>query len=352
MNNTPANVRLDGLDLARFLALVGMVIVNFDIVMTQGPIPDGDLLSIAKLLQGRAAATFIVLAGIGFGLNAAHDNRDRILGVTLRRAAFLLALGLLNSLIFSADIIHYYAFYFLFGVLFLRALNWLLWVAMAGLVVEFMGMVFLFDYSTGWTWETLQYSGFWTVRGFIRNLFFNGWHPIFPWFAVFLFGLWLSRLVLSARKTQMVLVAGGALGFFAATALSRFLTRWIGPMEAEAVILFTTEPVPPMPLYMLVGGSAAAFIIGICLWLAPKLKTLNFLHLLTVPGRQTLTLYIAHIIIGMSALDLLGLLEGQTHGSALVASLVFCLIAMLFTLVWARFFNRGLLETLMRKLTG
>ena len=32
---------------------------------------------------------------------------------------FLLVLGLLNMLIFDADILHYYAFYFFFGVLLL-----------------------------------------------------------------------------------------------------------------------------------------------------------------------------------------------------------------------------------------
>lgn len=59
--------RLVGLDLARYLAFVGMVVVNFMIVM--GVQADGSFVyTVTSALEGRAAATFVVLAGIGLGL--------------------------------------------------------------------------------------------------------------------------------------------------------------------------------------------------------------------------------------------------------------------------------------------
>ena len=61
------NDRLEGLDLARFLAFVGMVIVNFKIAMG-AETGDGVLNLLTIALEGRAAATFVVLAGIGLGL--------------------------------------------------------------------------------------------------------------------------------------------------------------------------------------------------------------------------------------------------------------------------------------------
>ena len=65
---TSTRGRLDGLDLARYVAFVGMVIVNFKIAM--GAESDGGYLSlITSALEGRAAATFVVLAGIGLGLS-------------------------------------------------------------------------------------------------------------------------------------------------------------------------------------------------------------------------------------------------------------------------------------------
>ena len=59
--------RLDGLDITRYLAFVGMVIVNFKIAMGA----DGDLgfaVSFSSLFEGLAAATFVVLAGVGLAL--------------------------------------------------------------------------------------------------------------------------------------------------------------------------------------------------------------------------------------------------------------------------------------------
>ena len=113
-HQVPKVDRLDGLDLARYVAFVGMVIVNFKIAM--GAENDGGLLSmLTTALEGRAAATFVVLAGIGLGL-AGIRRLDQTIYVTIKRALFLLMIGLLNMTIFDADILHYYAFYFLFGV--------------------------------------------------------------------------------------------------------------------------------------------------------------------------------------------------------------------------------------------
>ena len=51
----------------------------------------------------------------------------------------------------------------------------------------------LFDYETGWNFLVLEYTDFWTFKGFIRNLFYNGFHPVVPWTAFMLFGLWYGK---------------------------------------------------------------------------------------------------------------------------------------------------------------
>ena len=66
-------------------------------------------------LQGRASATFVVLAGIGLGLSS-FKKESQTVNTIVKRSIFLLILGLLNMTIFEGDILHYYAFYFLFGV--------------------------------------------------------------------------------------------------------------------------------------------------------------------------------------------------------------------------------------------
>ena len=89
--NTPNATRLDGLDLARFLAFAGMVIVNFKVVTGTGDngavgtaATDGALGILVGALEGRAVTTFVVLAGVGLGLACLKDI-NRATAVTLRR---------------------------------------------------------------------------------------------------------------------------------------------------------------------------------------------------------------------------------------------------------------------------
>ena len=344
--------RLHGLDLARYLALVGMVIVNFDIVMVHVGEPLYASSRIAESLQGRAAATFVVLAGIGLGIAAKHGKWNQTYLVTLKRAAFLMVIGLLNSLVFDADIIHYYAIYFVIGALLLRSPNFLLWFSIVGLVGGFVALMTVFDYETGWNFEDFSYEGFWTPTGFIRNLFFNGWHPVVPWVAFLLFGIWLSRQKLREKFLQVTLVAAGGTILLLTTFVSRWLIANTADTVPDAEYLFGTSAIPPMPLYMIAGGSAASLIIGVCLLLESRLRSLGILDLLTPAGRQTLTLYIAHILIGMGMLEALGRIGGQTGDAALIASAVFCIAATIYAYLWSRRFRRGPLEFLMRRICG
>ena len=102
--------RLIGLDIARYLAFVGMVLVNFDIAMSYGVQSNqGFFKEFIGQLQGRASATFVVLAGIGLGLSS-FKKESQTVNTTVKRSIFLLILGLLNMTIFEGDILHYYAF--------------------------------------------------------------------------------------------------------------------------------------------------------------------------------------------------------------------------------------------------
>ena len=161
MRKPAENNRLEGLDLARYLAFLGMVIVNFKIAMGAER-SEGFLGVMTSALEGRAAATFVVLAGIGLGLAGVKGERQTIT-VTLRRAVFLLAIGLLNMTIFDADILHYYGVYFLFGLLFLNLSNNRLFIAIALINILSICLIFVFDYEAGWQWENYSYTDFWTI---------------------------------------------------------------------------------------------------------------------------------------------------------------------------------------------
>jgi uncharacterized protein len=349
--NPPAKTRLEGIDLARFLALAGMVVVNFSIVLTD-PNNTADGWSIfAENLQGRSAALFVMLAGIGLGLSAQKGTGANFITVHYKRAAILLGLGLLNMLVFEADIIHFYAFYFAFGVWCVRWSKGQLITGIFTLMLAFSIMILTLNYDAGWDWNTNIYEGFWTPEGFIRNLFFNGWHPVIPWLAFFLWGILLTRFDLYSRKTIFILAAVHGVIFIAISALSAWLVGIVAPVDAEAAYLFGTTPIPPMPFYTLAAGSLAVITIALCLFIAPVLKKIGLLGWFTRPGRQSLTLYAAHIYLGMEAMALFGWMQNQSAKTAIIASIIFCIAAIIYAWIWNKYFKIGPLEALLRNLS-
>ena len=345
-------MRLQGVDIARFVAFVGMVLVNFRIaaeVSTGGGWGGADIGAgntdwpalITGLTEGRAAALFVILAGVGFALGNPAWH------LTLRRALFLFAVGMADMLIFDADILHFYAFYFLVGALFIGATNRTLLLGVAGFVVIGALAQAVLVYDQGWNWDTLVYADFWTVPGFLRHTFYNGWHPVFPWAAFLLFGIWLGRQNLSRFPVQItMLIAGGTVAF---------VTQWSSTFLVELPELgelLGTAPIPPGGLYMISSAATATAVLGGILLITPLLNLLRLDQVLVAPGRMTLTLYAAHILIGMGLLESMDLLSGQLSSFEIFAySVGFVVCAALFALFWLRKFRRGPLEALMRIVT-
>lgn len=331
--------RIEALDAARFLAFCGMVLVNFRIAAQVAPGNDWAS-TLVDALEGRAAALFVVLAGVGVGLS-------RIPGrILLRRAAFLFGLGLLNMTIFDADILHFYALYFVVGAMFLTAAPRSLWLGAVALVALSVAGHLVIDYEQGWDWTTLTYDDLWSVPGFLRNLFFNGWHPVFPWAAYLLIGMAIGRAELHTLCIQHRLIMWG----FGAAVLALFPAMLVSDPDLAA--LLGTQAIPPGPFYILSGAGTACVVIGLLVKLWPMIERTRIAPALTVPGRQSLTLYMAHILIGMGVLGAAGLLDGSLSAPQITAyALFFCALSSGFALLWHRKFKRGPLEAVMRLAT-
>jgi uncharacterized protein len=354
-----------GYDVARALAIFGMVIVNFKVVMgaeTAGP---AWLVWLVSLLDGRAAATFVILAGVGLSLLTQSARRSGDLlalsakrRVLFKRAAFLFCFGLLYTPIWPADILHFYGLYILMGACLLSAADRTLWSLAIVLATTFMLLLMVGDYEKGWEWATLTYTDFWTTAGMLRHLFFNGFHPVIPWTAFLLVGMWLGRRDVGDPRVRRKILAGGLAAALLAEVTSHLLTDWMlnsFPLVNPADIsgLCGTAPMPPTPLYLLSAGGTALVLIVICIFLAERFRSTTWLQQsLTATGQLSLTLYVGHVVIGMGALELLGRLEHQSLSVALGSALVFCTAGVLFAVLWCRFAERGPLEWVLRKLTG
>ncbi len=356
--------RIEGFDLARALAVFGMVVVNFKIAMMgASPSETHPLLSAAGLLEGRAAATFVVLAGVGLALMSnrprlSHDleslRRCRI--SLFKRAALLFVVGLLYTPIWPADILHFYGVFIAVGACLLAASSRTLWAAAAAFTAGFVVLILAFDYERGWNFDTLAYLDLWTAPGMVRHLFFNGFHPAIPWTAFLLLGLIVGRQDLrNPQRRRLVFLSGVAVAAVAEIVshiLIRSFTVGASAEEREVIVaLLGTAPMPPMPLYILAGGGVACAVIAACVSLTERFPGAPVLKPLIATGQLALTLYVAHVIIGMGVLESLGRLENQPAGPTLLAAATFCLLAVVFSTLWRHRFAQGPLEWLVRRIS-
>jgi len=401
-NRDGSSKRLDGLDLARALAVFGMVIVNFKVVMTLASGPDDMygylrfigmemfrpapdpvwLVTFTKLFEGRASATFVTLAGVGIGLMAArvagagqsvprngqsvprngqsvprNGQGVPVRAKLLKRALFLLAAGLTYIAIWPGDILHYYGVYIALATLFLGASGRTLWTAALLAVFLFFAMLVTLDYEKSWNWLTLDYADFWTFSGFCRNTLFNGFHPLFPWIAFLFVGMWLAQRLATGGLNLKKLFWFALAAALASGIVSRRIMgalKWdaetVDPETARA--LFGTASMPPNLFYMVAAGGTALAAISLSLGIAARWPETWWVKLLAATGRLALTLYVAHVVVGMGLLAAIGRLEGQSLAFSVTCALSFCALAVLFAALWTRSFKRGPLEWLMRRLTG
>ncbi|MGH1365592.1 MAG: DUF418 domain-containing protein [Calditrichia bacterium] len=356
--------RIVGYDVARALAVFGMIFVNFKLVMTGYEAHSGWIAWCLSLLEGRAAATFVILAGVGLSLisrrayNASDTTALRHTRfLLLKRALFLFVVGLLYTPIWPADILHFYGLYIAVCAFLLTVSNRrLLWIA-AGFTLGFVVLMLLFDYETGWNWATLEYQNFWTLPGMVRHMFFNGFHPVIPWTSFMIFGMWLGRQdirnKLFRRRLFLISLTVVAITEFTSHQLIRSLSANADQQVYEIIVaLFGTAPMPPMPLYILSAGGTAVILILLSIILTENITETRWVKALISTGQLALTNYFAHVIIGMGALETFGLLESSSVLSSVIASSLFCLLVVLFSYHWQEQFKRGPLEWIIRKCTG
>jgi len=354
--------RIEAYDVARAFAILGMIIVNFKIVMDSNEAGSDTLIFLTSLLEGRAAALFVVLAGVSLSLLsrralASSDpvfRRSTQKGI-LKRSVFLLVFGLILVPIWPADILHFYSLYLAFGAVMLFVSDRRLLLAAVGIICIFPVLFILFDYSIGWDWDTLTMTDFWTVNGITRHLFFNGFHPFFPWAGFLMIGMWLGRQSVQEAQFRRRLLSISLVTLVIAEVSSAVLVTQATPsMGIElAESFFGRAVIPPTIFYMLSASSSALIFILLLVELNQFRPNQSWWKILTKTGQFALTLYVAHIVIGMGIMEIFGWIDsGQTLAFTLVYSFAFYGVCIIFAVLWRRRFLRGPFEALMRRITG
>lgn len=361
--NAKNKQRITGFDLARALAIFGMVIVNFKIAMN-AQTGNALLLNFAELFEGRASALFVILAGVGvtFLTNKARNSTDVALKNSryslIKRGLLLIVIGLIYTPIWPADILHFYGFYFLIAAVLFNANDKILLRSSFIIMLAFPCLMLFFDYEKNWHWLTLTYENFWTFDGMLRHIVFNGFHPIFPWAAFLVFGMWLARQDLSNKLFRAKLLKYALFILIITESLFYYIRVMLGDGSAlalkseEVAFIFSTAIIPPLPQYVISATSSAVIILIGCLIFSEKFSNTKLHEWLAKTGQMSLTLYVAHVFLGMGVLESFGWLTEQTIELALFSAFLFCLWAIVFSVFWLNYFKTGPLEWMFRKLSA
>ncbi len=350
------DTRIEGLDVARALAIFGMVVVHFNLVMTDGTSPSPWSENMLALLDGRPAAIFMILAGIGISIMSRRAIGPAPLSRTLRRRGlFLLACGTLNLMIWEGDILRVYGVSLILAPLLIWRSPKVLRLTSAGSIVLFCLLMACVDYGRHWDWAAMKYHGLWTPAGFVSSLFYDGFRAIFPWSALLVLGMWLGRFDLGHKKVAPRLCIVGALFWSTSCILSlgiRFALAQhpYADLDREnAAVLFGLQSMPPLPLFLINASASAMMVIGACLWLARRFGDKWPLRTLAAVGRMAFTWYVAHIIFGLGGVILLGWLKTPAS-EALIAATLFMVFASVLSLLVRSAGRNGPLESLLRRI--
>ena len=354
--------RIAGYDLARALSLFGMLMVNNWVLFEDFNSDPGWQLAFLNIIQGRAAALFVVLAGIGISLlsRQAYRNKDTpvmqaIRRSMLKRALFLFIIGLLNRILWPADILHFYGVYFAIGVLLITVSNLRLGILAILPIAAFSILSFLIGFDRSWDWEGNSLKAFLNVPGILSHLFFSGQYPVFPWLVFLMIGMWVGRQNVYDRAFRGRCLLAGLGAFVSAETVSWMAfrvsdLRLFGFNLAEFLPwIANIDPWEPMPLFVLSAIGTSLTVIILSIVVSERFKNSPWLLAFSALGQLTLTLYVLHILLGWIVVLIMDMFEWHVTLFTLWGSGIFYLEGMLFAYQWKKHHERGPLEWVMRR---
>ena len=319
--------RVVGLDVARGLAVLGMVVAHVG-EDNAARLPNGS--SWLEAFDGRSAAGFALMAGVSAALLSADADRlGRARVRILARAALLLPLGLALEALGTPVVIILPAYAVMFAMLTV-ALAWrprTLLAAAAVVAVAAPPLVLWLRDGAGESAGPLA-------------MLWQRYYPPLVWIAYLLVGLAVGR-VLRAPTTPRALVAWGAVAAAAGLATNAVAMRTLDPAHTLRRALLTSEPHSSSPVELLANVGVVAAVLGICLVAGERWP--RALGPLAATGAMALTAYTGQVV----AIAALG--RGVVFDPSIVTTAAFVLVTVAVCTLWRAVLGRGPLELLLHR---
>lgn len=368
----PRRPRVLGVDVTRGVALVGMLAVHTLPDFTS----DGAPTVTTIVAHGRAAATFVFIAGVGLtflsgGRKVVQGRARTAVSAGLAVRAVLigtigLTLGLLAPLNDIEGILPHYGLMFLLAI----AMLGLAPLALSGVAVAaiVLGPVLLLATGNGLASSEGDPSLATLVHdplGLLVQLTVTGHYPLVVFIAYLCAGLAIGRLDLTSRRVAWWLFGGGVALAAMAQVVSAIILYPLGglarlaaesglPDGGKALLWdpqgatswwYLALPAPqsftPVDLAHTLGSAIA--VLGAALLLTRVRVITRLLRPLAVAGSMVLTLYSAHLII---------LATGVLEDSPELLFLLMVAGALVFAGLWQRRFGQGPLERIVTVAAG
>jgi len=362
--------RIESLDVARAIALFGVVAMNFHAYLngaqsmypTHPSVWERLFNPLTGPLTTRFAATFVLIAGIGVSLftqraresnNRADIQHARI--VLLRRGTLLYFLGYFVQWIWPGTILFYYGAYFIIAAaVFAWSSKRLIALGGASIIIAaglswWRASQLLDGNNTRWLSPSPN-----SPRNLLIRTFVDYTHPVFPWIAFFVAGILLGRHIHHLSKIRLRLVFASILLMLATHAANFLFTPSSQIANRNFVLakLLSTQPLDRGVLFSL--GTLATAVVTLCLvsFIVERTPQLAFIQLLVRAGRMTLSVYLFHVVFFNLVVRRLHWVGATGLDTALVLSLSFYVVALLLASRWNKHFGLGPAERVYRAFGG
>lgn len=374
--------RIVGVDVARALAVFGMIAVHVGVVISGEP---NGAPGWSAVFEGRSSILFAVVAGISIALATGGGSRpmgEAVRSARLRlagRAIAVLAIGLALELMGTeiAVILSVYGVLFLLIIPFVGVATRTLVIVAAALAVGGPTLLALITSATG------------GAPGSGVQFLLTGSYPLTVWMPLMLAGLAAGRADLQRTRTVVVVAASGAalcvVGYVSGALVAGSPTAWLtslfpsgasasfangavgaamsgasginGSISRSATDLPTATDlttaiaeawaVAPHSggTFEIIGsGGFALLVVGLCVLLGRRLRTV--LVPLAAVGAMPLTAYAAHVLSFAVLVSPLAIAPGVLDADGRSAAFWMACIAVLLVgcTAWALLVGRGPLE--------
>lgn len=353
--------RIQGFDLARAVAVMAMVVINYTSLMEIGTFSPKWMDQAVDFLFGRAATVFIILSGISIALifnrSAADASADAIRRYLTARSLLMLLAGVLLWHWWAADILHFYAVYIALGMILATTSNRRLRQLLIVIVLLSMPICAALTVAYDFADRNDVFEGQGAVLRLAADYLTSRYYPLLPWFGYFLLGILLGRREMSGRVFYgrlflVSLFACLAIELFSSAMLS-LAERYDLEIECDWRLAFLrSEAFPATPLFVLSSAASGVALISFCRLAADAYASSPILASVCSFGKLSLTLYIGHLLLGFGVVAWVEGHGGRVGPTGMLAvAALFCLAGIFFATSWCRRFKRGPLESLFYRIS-